>query len=184
MIQTVWKKSFTNLRPYCLKEYLLLPLIAKEKETAKHWLRSGFKGIYYKDINKPQWGEKIILLFDADTIDIKAILNYSESEYKYSTYNETINGKSYQIFAFIVPPKFKKDYNLIINGDYKEISSSTCTKILNFYTDTKFHINYHKECLEKILYNRELASINKKYEYTDGFGKEQILNLNQVNFMS
>lgn len=180
-METVWKKSFTNLRPNCLKEYLLLPLIAKKGETAKHWLRSGFRGIYYKDTNKPQWGEKIILLFDVDNIDIKAILNYSESEYKYSTYNETINGKTYQIFAFIVPPKFKKDYDFIINGDYKCVSSQTCSKILNFYTDTKFHISWHLKHLEKILYNCELASQNAKYEYTDGFGKEQILNLNQVN---
>lgn len=183
-METVWKKSFTNLRPNCLKEYLLLPLIAKKGETAKHWLRNGFKGIYFKDINKPQWGKKIILLFDANQIDIKAILNYTESEYKYETYNEAIDGKLYQIFAFVVPPKFKKDYNFIINGDYKEISSSAYTTILNFYKDTKFHISFYLTYIKKILDNIELTSQNNKNEYTDGFGKEQILNLSHINFMS
>lgn len=167
-------------RDYIPKEILLLPLISKSPDEAKKWIGHGLIGIYNKDTNKPQWGEKIILVYNGKTHDLRPIINWNLSEYRYETYQEIKDGKTYHIFAYIIPPKYKKDYKLIVNGDYSKISIQTETIITDFYKkiDPK-ELNYLKT-IKKILHPPLSESLNHKNEYTDAFGEKQILNINDV----
>ncbi len=121
------------MRDYLDKaELLLLPLIAKDTSDCKKWLCPGLIGVYYKDTNKPHWEDKIIVVYNGREMN-QPILNWNLSDYKYEKYEEYINNKAYYIYAYTVPPQFKKDFNLIINGDYSKISIQAKNRILEFH---------------------------------------------------
>jgi hypothetical protein len=169
------------MRDYLNKALLLIPLIAKENETMQKWITPGFIGAYYKDTNKPQWEEKIIMVFNIREMNIRPILNWNNSEYRYETYSEEHNGKIYNIFAYQIPPKYKKDFNLITSGNYSKVSLQVKSLITNFYFKSKKgKTNPLYEMVEKILYPPITETLTKKREYTGAFGGKQILNINQV----
>lgn len=145
------------------------------------WITPGFIGAYYKDTNKPQWEEKIIVVYDIRKMNIRPILNWNSSEYRYEYYSEEHNGKIYNIFAYHIPPQYKKDFNLIISGNYSKVSLQVKSLIMNFYFKSKKgNTNPLYETVEKILYPPITETLTKKREYTGAFGGKQILNINQV----
>ena len=173
--------DYTNLRPNEHKSLLLLPLLEDNLDNSKKWFKHGLIDIYYKDTNKPHWGEKIILLYDARKIDIHPILNWNKSPYKYETYEEYYEGKLYRIFAYVIPPKYKKDFELMKTGNYSKISTSTKTHIIDFYKTIDPKSLSYTNTVRNILRPPIMVTLNKKREYTDAFGEKQILNINQVH---
>ena len=171
-----------ELRSYLDKaKLLLLPLIVRKPDELRKWTGPGFIGVYYKDTNKPQWEDKIIVVYDGHDMNIRPILNWNLSEYKYELYEETHNKRVYCIYSYIVPPQFKADFKKIINGDYSTISRQTANHILDVHfkaNNGKLLTNYEK--VKKILYPPITETLNAKKEYTDAFGGKQILNINQV----
>ena len=171
-----------ELRSYLDKaKLLLLPLIVRKPNEFRKWIGPGFKGVYYQDTNKPQWENKIIVVYDESEMNIRPMLNWNLSEYKYESYEEIKDGKIYYICAYVIPPQFKSDYEKIINGDYSKISRQTANYILDVHfkaNNGKLLTNYEK--VKKILYPPITETLNAKKEYTDAFGGKQILNINQV----
>ena len=173
-------KKYKNLRSYVSKQLLILPFIEDDPNRAEKWFGHGLINIYYKDTNKPEWEEKIILLYNSRTMDLRPITNWNLNPYKYQTYEEEYNGKLYRIFAFIIPPKWKKDYKLIIDGNYTKISFQAKSHIMDFYEKKDPRGLSYSKTVNFILNPPILCTKNEKGEYTDAFGEKQILNINQV----
>lgn len=174
------QKTYKPLRPELNKQYLLLPLISRNGNDVKKWITRGFLGVYFKDTNKPQWENKIIVVYDGATHDIHSILNWCNSKYSYEKYEQIKDGKIYCIYAYTVPPKYKQDFKKIINGDYSKVSASTVYDIKNYYTPLIKGNKTLYDDITKILRPPTLCTKNYKGEYTDAFGGRQILNINSV----
>ena len=75
-------KKYKNLRSYVSKQLLILPFIEDDPNRAEKWFGHGLINIYYKDTNKPEWEEKIILLYNSRTMDLRPIVNWNINPYK------------------------------------------------------------------------------------------------------
>ena len=150
----------------------LLPLILNGTKIER-LLTPNYIGTYYQDTNKPEWGNKIILVYELNKPNLNITLFYCNSPYKYDFYTETINNTTYGIYCFIVPPIYKNDYNKIINGEYNKLTNATYT-ITNAWIKSIF-IKEIKNALSP------LQTINTlKGTYLPYFDESEILNLNQV----
>lgn len=107
-------KDFNVISEFRDEITLLLPLIL-ENNKPYELIYSNFKGIYCWDTNNPQWENKIILLYES-VVPPAVLTIYNKSSYKYTIYREQIDSMVYYIVAFVVPPKFKKDYENIIDN--------------------------------------------------------------------
>ena len=107
-------KDFNMISKFRDEITLLLPLIL-ENNKPYELIYSNFKGIYCWDTNNPQWENKIILLYES-VVPPAVLTIYNKSSYKYTIYKEQIDSMVYYIVAFVVPPKFKKDYENIIDN--------------------------------------------------------------------
>lgn len=121
-----------NTPEQAIAQLFLTPFIANNENHAKI-LNKQFLGIFYKDTNKPQWENKIILAYEYTGSLYNVDRFFEKSEYSYETYTETIDNKTYKIYSFIIPPNLKKDFNHIIKGEYTEISLPTITKLQSFW---------------------------------------------------
>lgn len=160
-------------------EIFLLPLIINKQNDIKRLITEDFVGVYYKDTNKPEWENKIIIVYKFKKPNINPLLFFKTSKYKYNQYEEEIDGEIYNIFAFVIPPDLKKDYEKIINGKYDNIWFTTKQKIENAWN--KCSIIHQK--LNDVLTNN--PCISNKYKKIYGqllppFDKNEILNLNKV----
>lgn len=107
-------KDFDVLSEFRDEITLLLPLILEGRRPYE-LIYSNLKGIYCWDTNNPQWGDKIILLYES-VIPPAVLTIYNKSSYKYTIYKEQIDSTVYYIMAFVVPPQFKRDYENIIDN--------------------------------------------------------------------
>lgn len=125
----------TKEKPGYIKLLLLLPfLFLTGKNGELQYENSGitvheligyntYEGIYYEDVNKPSWENKLFLVFkNAAPPSIKKF--YNNSSLKYNNYYDSKNGKFHEILAFTIPPYYKTDYLHIINGEYSKIKDN------------------------------------------------------------
>ena len=171
------------MRKYIKKraELLLLPLITDDAKRSHTWF-GGLQGVYIQDTNKPQWENKIILVYKQNTANIYSILNYKSSKYTYETYWDNKNKETYEIYAYIIPPQYKNDYNLIISGQYSKLSPSTKARIKSFWENPR--LKHKKNCYIDVLkiLNPEtiLETKSENGEILESFGTDEILDLNEV----
>lgn len=155
----------------------LLPLICKNRTEYRLLFTPNLKGVYYKDINKPNWGIKIIL--DYERIPPLQVMEfYNKSEYAYDKYVENVDGTIHNVFSFIIPPKYKKDADHIINGEYEKLHAPIGIKICNIFKS----IPGVNEFLEKILFSPNLLPRNTKgiVRYPFKNSKNEVLNISNV----
>lgn len=152
----------------------LLPLILEETKI-KTLLTPDYIGAYYKDTNKPQWGEKIYLVYKHTKPNLNISLFYHNSKYKYNRYEETINNETYYIYCFIVPPIYKKDFENIIKGNYSKITNANF-KIKNAWALSGIIGNLVNETIDL----PPTKTRNENGELLTAFNEREILNLNKV----
>lgn len=160
----------------CLNErkstFFLLPLILNGTKIER-LLTPNYVGTYYKDTNKPQWEDKIIMAYKLDKVNLNTTLFYTNSPYKYDFYTEEIGDTTYGIYSFIVPPVYKSDYKKIINGEYDKLTNAKHTiekawaKSI-FYKDVKNTLSPLK------------TTADRKGTFMPCFDNSEILNLNEV----
>lgn len=150
-------------------EIFLKPLIFTDEDN-DFILNKQYRGIFYKDTNKPEWENKIILLFEYNGPLWKVDEFFNKSPYAYNNYIEKLNNKTYKIYAFTIPPTLKNDFLNLIKGNYEKIKSTTKKKIQQYWK-TKFIVDK----VEDYCSNNH---IRYKTHYT--FEKGAILNLNNV----
>lgn len=108
--------------------FYIFPLICETKNDFKNLYHPRMKGIYIGDTNKPQWEDKIIVLFE--TVAPKRFKDFfKKNKYSYESYYENIDNKYYEILSFHIPPKFKNDIAKILNNKFSETSSLFKRKI-------------------------------------------------------
>lgn len=148
----------------------LLPLILNIDDNYLNLYNKGLLGFFYKDTNKPEWEDKIIIAYEYNTPLRKVDEFFKNNKNSFESYSEHINGKHYKIYAFTVPFEFKKDYKHLTKGDYKCLSVGAKIKLTqhwnNQYLAKKIshYISGYKSCW------------NTHYDFV----KTGILNLNNV----
>lgn len=152
-----------------IAQLFLTPFITN-RDNHTQILNKQFLGIFYKDTNKPQWEEKIILAYEYTGSLYYVDRFFEKSEYAYESYTDTIDNKTYKIYSFTIPPNLKKDFNHIIKGEYTNISLPTITKLQSFWRI-------------KTLYDKigDYCSNNKtRFSKHHVITQDAILNLNHV----
>lgn len=153
----------------------LLPLIAKEKEVYLDYIdgdlyknrNSGsFINGYYSDINRPWLNSHVFLMYETVSqtpLKIMTLLESNENFINQSSYR--IANAFYNVYTFSISIEHKRDYDLMIKGEYSKISYENKIKILLFWNLTVNSIlfkglfpQYDKETLDK--FNEE--SIGEK----------------------
>lgn len=128
----------------------IFPMLAEELIDPK----INLVNVYLNDANKPEIKDRILLLYEF-TPDIE-FLRFEE-EVKWSLYYD---GKydlndDYVVMMFRIPEYHKKDYDLIMQGKYSEISEDYKHKIINFHNLPDFSqvtgVLYRKEFAYKIM---------------------------------
>lgn len=109
------------------KILFLLPLICDEPDPT--FLINKCLEIYNEDTNKPQWESDKIILRYKNGGNIPKVRNYlNNNPYLYAKYTEKTDD-FYTIYAFTVPPKFKRDYKNLLEGKYTSCSQAAIAKI-------------------------------------------------------
>ena len=147
----------------------LAPLVLNKEELKIIYLRN-YLGTFYQDTNKPEWENKIILAFeltDAQSLKMTEDI-FKNNKYSYDKYVETIDNKTYYIYAYLIPHNITHDVEHLINGEYTKLSDTTKSLLLNSTS-----ISWLKKHYE--------AYFTKKVGMTfTKFHEEGILNLNKV----
>lgn len=147
----------------------LAPLVLNKEELKIIYLRNCL-GTFYQDTNKPEWENKIILAFeltDAQSLKMTEDI-FKNNKYSYDRYVETIDNKTYYIYAYLIPHNITHDVEHLINGEYTKLSDTTKSLLLNSTS-----ISWLKKHYE--------AYFTKKVGMTfTKFHEEGILNLNKV----
>lgn len=119
--------NLTELKNYkhLFKIIFILPLIIEKNILS---IVNKNLTIHTEDTNKPQWENKIFLCYKngGNFNSIKEKLE--KNKYLYNKYTE-LTDDYYTIYAFNVPPEFKKDYNHLLKGEYTKLSHSAINKI-------------------------------------------------------
>lgn len=108
----------------------LLPIL-----SLKDIITDSYENCYYYDTNYPYIEDKIMLVYNMDIHDDEYINVHSKlinSPYFYSKYNYYDNGNK-EKYIFTVPPIRKRDYKLIIEGRYSQISETYKQQILSYW---------------------------------------------------
>ena len=150
-------------------EIFLKPLIFKNEDD-EFILNKQYKGIFYKDTNKPEWENKIILLFEYNGPLWKVDEFFNKSPYAYNSYIEKLNNKTYKIYAFTIPPTLVTDFNHLINGNYSNIKLSTKWTIQQYWKAEFISTKVEDYC----------SNNHIRYKNHHTFTKSAILNLNNV----
>lgn len=111
----------------------LLPMLG-----IKNIITSSYIDCYYYDINYPYIEDKIILVYDLDIKDneyIRVYTTLTKNAYFHSRYTYYDNGNK-EKFVFIIPPNRKRDYKLILEGRYSQISETYKQQILSYWNIT------------------------------------------------
>ena len=117
-----------------MKTTILLPFIL-ENEDPYDLLYNNFYGIFTNDTNKPDWENKIFLVYER-IVPKKVLTIFNNSKYKYNAYTEYIENKTYKILAFTVPYKFKRDYLNIINNHPEKTNGIFRDKVMEIWKPT------------------------------------------------
>ena len=100
---------------------LLFPIVCDNNEEFSLIYHPRMKGIFVGDTNKPEWEDKIVILFDT-CAPPKFKEFFNKNKYKYQNYYETIDNKHYEILAFVIPPQNKKDIDNLLNNRIEGVS--------------------------------------------------------------
>lgn len=106
--------------------YLLLfyvfPMVCEKRSDFALILHDRLRGVYIGDTNKPQWEDKIVVLFK--TCAPKQFKDfYRSNPYSYKNYYEDIDGDLYEILSFHVPQKYEDDLQKILNNKFTKVSN-------------------------------------------------------------
>lgn len=100
---------------------LLFPILCEKTKELLLVYHPRMKGIFVGDTNKPEWEDKIIVLFETCAPkEFKEFFN--NNKYKYKNYYENINDKNYEILAFVIPPLHKKAIENLLNNQIEGVS--------------------------------------------------------------
>lgn len=108
----------------------LLPML-----SLKDIITDSYENCYYYDINYPYIEDKIMLVYNMDIHDNEYINVHNKltsSPYFYGKYNYYDNGNK-EKYVFTIPPIRKRDYKLITEGRYSQISETYKQQILSYW---------------------------------------------------
>ena len=110
----------------------LVPMLFKNKEEL---LTVSFENCYYYDINYPWVEDKIILIYNSDIHEnnyckLYSTLTKNDNFHSFFTFYDNGNKEKY---VYTIPPNRKRDYKLILEGKYSQISELYKQQILSFW---------------------------------------------------
>lgn len=111
-----------NFETRYLIMFYLFPIICKNKSDFELLYHPRMKGVYIGDTNKPEWENKLVVLFK--TCAPKKFKDFfNNNEYSYKSYYENIDNDFYEILSFQIPPKYKNDLAIVLNNKFTEVSA-------------------------------------------------------------
>lgn len=144
---------------------LLFPIICNNNEEFSLIYHPRMKGIFVGDTNKPEWEDKIVILFDT-CAPPKFKEFFNKNLYKYQNYYETIDNKHYEILAFVIPPQNKNDIANLLNNQIEGVSFAYKNHIENVTQlvsdDYPWVIGNKKIPITKEYLELDLNGVNKK----------------------
>lgn len=167
--------------PYIKKktELFILPLVCENEIEFLAYVNKDLYGVFINDTNKPQWENKVILVYNNPRGYYHAKNKWEKSQYKYQTYFENIDGMTYYIMSFVIPPKFKKDVEKhIMCGYYSKVSDSYRIKLRTIMSNSFTY----REIIKPSINITPGTGRNNKGEIQNEFNADlsQTLNLNKV----
>ena len=110
----------------------LVPMLFDKKEDI---ITNSYENCYYYDLNYPWVEGKIILIYNSDIHEndyvklYKKLIN-NKNFHSFFTYFDNGNKEKY---VFTIPPNRKRDYKLILEGKYSQLSELYKQRILSFW---------------------------------------------------
>jgi len=101
----------------------VLPLAVKGF-TDNQIITDDFINAYIADIDKPEWDDYVILVYDREV----ALEDIAKASYKY---------EDYFLYVINIPDDLLADYFQIIQGKYTEISEKAKQRILQFWSQNE-----------------------------------------------
>lgn len=143
-----------NKSKYNICTDFLVPMLLE-----KDILSNSYINCYYYDVNYPYIEDKIILVYNSDIKDehylnIYNRLTNNSNFYNHYTYFDNGNKEK---FVFTIPPNLKRDYKLIIEGKYSQISETYKQQILSYWKLTS------NSRLGGILYKRHYQEEDNRF---------------------
>lgn len=159
----------------------LVPMLFNNKDNI---ITDSYYNCYIYDINYPYIEDKIILVYNSDIREnnyIKLYYDLTHNNNYHSSYTYYDNGNK-EKYIFTIPPNLRRDYKLIIDGKYSQISETYKQKILSFWKLTSnsrlggilYKTHYQQEDNEFIL--------NKKGELLDSPSSCIIQEYNELEY--
>lgn len=144
----------------------LLPMLFDNKNEI---CTNSYENCYFYDLNFPYVEDKIILVYNSDINEnnytklYKSLIKNKNFHSFYTFYDNANKEK----FVFTIPPNLKRDYNLILKGQYSKISETYKQKILSFWNVTS------NSRLGGILYKRHYQQEDNDFKLNE---KGELLN--------
>ena len=124
--------SWYEKNKYNICTDFLLPMLFDKKEDI---ITDSYENCYYYDLNYPWVEDKIILIYNSDIhekdyVKLYKKLTNNKNFHSFFTYYDNGNKEKY---VFTIPPNRKRDYKLILEGKYSQISELYKQQILSFW---------------------------------------------------
>ena len=158
--------NWYNKNKYNICTDFLVPMLFDKKEEV---ITNSYENCYYYDLNFPYIEDKILLVYSSDKkednyVDLYKKLTVNNNYHSFFAFYDNGNKEKY---VFTIPPNLRRDYKLILDGRYSQISETYKQKILSFWgltsnsrlggilykkhyqqEDNDFHLNEKGELLD------------------------------------
>jgi hypothetical protein len=133
----------------------LLPLLGDKSSVFKNC-----SGVFYKDNNKPEIKNKVLLLFRMNKEWSEKLHDWIKKLHLYNDFYKV--DEEYSMYVFNLPEGYKKNYHLFIKGRYSEMDDEFKRHILKFHSDLQ--TNQGSVAVKQVLYRDE--KLYQKWEET------------------
>lgn len=117
----------------------VVPLVLKDRALIDR-TRYEFFNAYIGDINRPWLEDKVFLVYKTNNNINEVRKKLYTNIYFYSDYWIVINGEYYDVFVFNIPFCYKKDLNIIKDGNVTSLNVSTKKVITDFWGRNEYSI--------------------------------------------
>lgn len=123
----------------------VVPLVLNTKSLLNK-TKYQFFNAYIGDVNRPWLEDKLLLVYKTNSNINEIREKVKTNIYFYSDYWIAINGEYYDVFAFNIPFCYKKDFQIIKDGNVTSLCVSTKKKITDFWSSNEYKVYQLLNC--------------------------------------
>lgn len=116
---------------YTTTTKFILPILFNDNITYKDVLTKVFNDSYIADMKRPEYDDKILVVFHYDEFKKKAVDLYLKEII--TTMVDSYIDNNYYVCVYDIPEEYKEDYYKILDSKYNETSSNYYDKVMKFW---------------------------------------------------